>query len=47
MAKKNTINEFETAAADMKFFEANTVVDSNRLILFFKYVNLPKYVRYA
>ena len=45
--KENSINEFEIAAADMKFFEANTSVDSNRLILFSKHVNVPKYVRYA
>ena len=45
--KENSINEFEIAAADMKFFEANTSVDSNRLILFSKNVNVPKYVKYA
>ena len=44
---ENSINEFEIAAADMKFFEANASVDSNRLILFSKNVNVPKYVKYA
>ena len=45
--KENSINEFEIAAADMKFFEANTLVDSNKLIMFSNNVIVPKYVKYA
>ncbi len=45
--KKNNVNEFEIAGENMKFFQANASVTRNKLILYSRNVNLPKYVRYA
>ena len=45
--KESSVNEFEIAGEDMKFFKANKSTSKNKLILYSQYVSLPKYVRYA
>ena len=45
--KESSVNEFEIAGEDMKFFKANTSISKNKLTLNSENVSLPKYVRYA